>query len=231
MYKKVQLLFHLDENKPLNLFEEKLASEARLIQASLPKGTSQLTAIRPGEDPTRNTVHSKEVASVVESFDAVFEVGAESGDLKQLAFALRELIGHLDGWIDPSRSAVVAGTEHVILPGDEPFLLVFAIRRLPSLTVKAYHDYWLNKHAEVARRVPVLRAYRQFHADEDATEEAGKILNIGITDFNGAAQGYFRDIKDFLEIMAQPEVTTDALEDEKKFIDHSRSAFGLYRVL
>jgi hypothetical protein len=50
-------------------------------------------------------------------------------------------------------------------------------------------------------------------------------------DFNGAAQGYYRDVKDFLEIMAQPEVTADAIEDEKNFIDHSRSVMGLFKII
>jgi len=118
----------------------------------------------------------------------------------------------------------------VILPGQEPLMLVLAIRRLATMTDAAYHDYWLNKHAKVARKVPILRAYRQFHANETATRDIAKGLSLGIADFNGTAQGYFRDVKDFQNIMAQPEVTADALEDERHFIDHSRSVMGLYRI-
>jgi len=160
----------------------------------------------------------------------VFEIGTPNGDLNKLATRLRDVVGHLSEWIEPARSAVIAGTEHVILPGQEPLVLVMAIRRLPTMTDSAYHYYWLNKHADVARKVPILRAYRQFHADETATRDIAKRLTLGIADFNGAAQGYFRDVMDFQNIMAQPEVTADALEDEKHFIDHSRSVMGLYRI-
>lgn len=230
MYNKVQILLSKSNDMSSALLEENITSIARQCAAFLPQGTVCRSAIRLEDDPIRRIAHSKEFRGSSESFDAVFEVGAEAGDLNQLIIPLRDIIEHLNQWIDPSRSAIIAGTEHVILPGEEPLLLIFAIRRPFRMTDDAYHDYWLNTHAKVARKVPVLRAYRQFHANEGLTQRIGKLLNIGITDFNGAAQGYYRDIEDFLDIMKQPEVTADAIEDEKKFIDHSRSVMGLYRM-
>ena len=74
-----------------------------------------------------------------------------------------------------------------------------------------------------------LRGYRQFHADAAATLKAAEVMGVGISDFEGAAQGYFKNPDDFLRIMSQPEVQ-EVIEDEKKCIDHSRSSVGLYHV-
>ena len=231
MYNKVQILLHKTKSIALDLLEEKLLSEIKHITAKLPEGVTCLSAIRLKDDPIRSIAHSEEISESAESFDAVFEVGAENGDLSQLSMPLCNIMQHLNEWIEPDQSAVIGGTEHVILPGQEQLLLILAIRRPAEMTEDAYHDYWLNKHAEVARKVPVLRAYRQFHANESASRDIGKLLDIGIVDFNGAAQGYYRDVKDFLDIMAQPEVVADAIEDEKNFIDHSRSVMGLFKII
>jgi hypothetical protein len=231
MYKKVQILLHKTKSTPLDLLEEKISSEINKITSLLPENNSCLSAIRLKDDPIRHIAHSEEIPESAESFDAMFEVGAENGDLSQLAMPLRNIIQELNGYIDSARSAVIAGTEHIILPGQEPLMLILAIRFPAAKTEDAYHDYWLNKHAEVARKVPLLRAYRQFHANEPASRDMGKSLDIGIVDFNGTAQGYYRDVEDFLEIMAQPEVTADAIEDEKNFIDHSRSVMGLFKII
>ena len=96
----------------------------------------------------------------------------------------------LGNLLDPARSAVIAGIEHIIIPGEQSLMLVFALRRLESLTSDEFHDYWLNHHAEVALTVPDLQGYRQFHAEADFTAEAADAVGVGITDFEGAAEGY-----------------------------------------
>lgn len=231
MYNKVQLLLTLHQGKALNLFEAHLAEEGERICKLLPHGTRHLRGVRLSNDPTRQTAYAMELSGEQESFDVVFEVGAEGADWSKLTSALNGITQNLAAWIVPLKSAVIAGSEHVIIPGECPLLLVYALRRLTSLSSQQFHDYWLNKHAEVARTIPVLRAYRQFHADEKATIEAAGELGIAIADFDGAAQGYYREIKDFMDIMTQPEVVADAIEDEKRFIDIPRSSMGLYRIV
>lgn len=230
MYNKVQLLLTLNRNNPPDLCEVQLAAEGERICRLLPPGAHHLRAIRLSDDPTRQTAYATELSGEQDSFDVVFEVGAQGAEWSILTLALNGLTRNLAAWIVPQKSAVIAGSEHVIIPGECPLLLVYALRRLPALTSRQFHDYWLNKHAEVARTIPVLRAYRQFHADEKATSEAARELGIAIADFDGAAQGYYREIKDFMDIMTQPEVVADAIEDEKRFIDIPRSAMGLYRI-
>lgn len=231
MYKKVQLLMALRPGEALNQFEAQLATEGQRLLSLLPKGASHLRGIRLANDPTRKTTHAAEMSGEAASFEVVFEIGAPNADLAEFTSPLQETLQHLIQWVNPEKSAVLAGTEHRIIPGECPLLLVAALRRLSSLTSRQFQDHWLNKHAEVARRVPVLRAYRQFHADPVATAAVGQKLGFGMVDFQGAAQGYYRDLEDFTNIMAQPAIVVDAIEDEKRFIDHSRSVVGLYRIV
>ncbi|MBE0595892.1 MAG: EthD domain-containing protein [Desulfuromonadales bacterium] len=231
MYRKVQLLLAARPGKSLDDLDARLAAEGERVRALLPGDARHLRAVRLADDPTAQTVHAAEMKGEPASFEAVFEVGSPGGDWAELTALFAGVVRNLADWIVAEKSAVIAGTEHVILPGECPLLLIFALRRLPALTSPQFHDYWLNRHAEVARTVPVLRAYRQFHADAKASAAAGRALGLGIVDFEGAAQGYYRDIGDFMAIMAQPAVVADALADEKRFIDHGRSVLGLYRVV
>jgi len=47
---------------------------------------------------------------------------------------------------------------------------------------------------------------------------------------DGIAECLFPDLAAFHAQMARAEVAVEALEDEKNFIDHARSTFGLFRV-
>jgi len=56
--------------------------------------------------------------------------------------------------INLAKSAVIAGTEHVIIPGEQPLMIFFALRRLEALSSEDFHDYWLHDHSQVALDVP-----------------------------------------------------------------------------
>jgi hypothetical protein len=230
MFRKVQLLLTGWPDKPLGLLEAHLASEGQRIRELMPDGGSHRRLFRLANDPTRQVAHGDEMAAAEPPFDAVFEVGAEDADLAVIAAAVKDVAGRLGEWVDPSRSAAIAGTEHVIVPGNQPLELVFALRRLPTLTSQQFHDHWLNEHAEIARRVPGLRGYRQFHAEAAASADAAASAGLAGCDFEGTAEGFFENRDAFLQTMAQPAVTADALADERTFIDHARSVIGLYRV-
>jgi hypothetical protein len=230
MRNKIMLLLAQSDTQPPGTLEPPLASEGQRVRKFLPKGAFHRRAFHLPDDPTQQIAHATEMGEAPGSFDAVFEVGAEGATWTELIPAVQGLVERLKELVNPARSAVIAGTEHVIVPGEQPLLLVFALRRLPSLTSEEFHNYWLNKHADVGRAVPGLQGYRQFHADQKATETAAEAAGVAITDFEGAAEGYYQDLNSFLEIMSKPEVTADAIEDEKKFIYHSRSVIGLFRV-
>ncbi len=164
-------------------------------------------------------------------FDAVFEVGGEEMDLGDLVSAVKDVGTRLGDWIDPVRSAAIAGMEHVIVPGSQRLELVFALRRLPALSPEQFRDHWLNVHAEIARGIGALQGYRQFHADDQHSEAAAASAGVGVADFEGAAEAYYQNSEAFLKIMSEPAVAADALADERTFIDHSRSVLGLYRTV
>ena len=60
------------------------------------------------------------------------------------------LLAALAPLIDPARSELLVVRRHAVLPGDDAIRLVFGLRRLERLTLAAFHDYWLNRHAEIA---------------------------------------------------------------------------------
>src|SRR3546814_17353031 len=84
------------------------------------------------------------------------------------------LSARLHPLVDPTRSAALAGTEHIILPGDGPLLVLITNRRLPHFTHDGFIQYWLDYHGPFAREhtpPEVGLRYRQFHTDENATKD------------------------------------------------------------
>lgn len=229
MYKKIMLLLTKSPETGLETLEEKLNAEWTRVRELLPKGTVHRRAIHLADDPTQQTAHAEEVKGTP-PFDAVFEVGAPDVAWEQLLAAIKEIPKRLESFLDLANSAVIAGVEHLIIPGEDSLTIVFAIKRLPGMAPEAFYDHWLNKHAEVGRSIPNLRGYRQFHADAAATIQAARATGVGLDDFDGVAQSYFKDVEDFLKIMAEPEMVQDAIEDEKNFIDHTGSPMGVYQV-
>jgi hypothetical protein len=134
------------------------------------------------------------------------------------------------GWIDAKRSSALAGSEYDIMPGIAPELIVFALRRLATLTRQEFQNYWLNVHADFGRRISGNR-YRQFHADPHATRQVARRAHMQAADFDGVAEAYFADITALNAMLASPQVAEAALADEKRFIDHSRSVFGIYQTI
>jgi hypothetical protein len=225
---KVQLLLSLNESQNLNELVDLLVEERQAALRLLPEGSRHRRAIRVPDDPTALVPQDGRtvMATVPPSFDAFFELGGEDARFETLVAAVAGSGDRLQPLVDPARSAALVGTEHVIIPGSQGLLLVMALRRLPVLSPKEFHDFWLNEHAvEVGRSVPDLQGYRQFHADEEATRAAATAAGLAIHDLDGTAEGYYQDIDVFLEVMSRPEVTADA-----GFIDHSRSVMWLYEL-
>jgi uncharacterized protein (TIGR02118 family) len=229
MQKKIMLLLTQNADQRPGMLEPYLASEGQRIRGKLPKGSTHFRAFHIADDPIQQGVPTAQGNDATLVFDAIFEVSAPNTAWDKLLPVVQEIPIRLGNILDRSKSAVIVGSEHIIIPGEELLMIVYPLRRLPAMTSVAFHDYWLNNHAAIARTLPGLRGYRQFHADAEETSAAGKLIGVGISDFEGAAQGYFKNPEDFLSIMSQPEVQV-ALEDEKKFIDHSRSPIGLYYV-
>lgn len=226
---KVQLLLSV-RTEALSVLESRMASEGQRIRGRLPSGSRHRRVMHLPDDPVRKVAHGAVAGGA--PLEAMFEVShRDGGRIDELVTAVEEVPGRLQEWADPKTSAVVVGTEHVIVAGDEPFVLLYPLRRLPRLTHEEFTDYWLNTHADVARKVPDVQGYRQFHADPQTTAKAAQRLGVGLGDFDGVAEAYHSNLQTFNRIMSRPEVAEAAVADEKNFIDHDRSVMvGLCRV-
>ncbi len=127
-------------------------------------------------------------------------------------------------WLDRSRSAVVAGSEFVVVEGDQPIVLAMALTRKAELRREQFVDHWSTTHADLGRQVPGSEGYRQLHLDPVLTGEARALLGFGGPEFDGVALAYYSSRDAALAILADVEVTATLLEDERRFIDHSRAA-------
>jgi uncharacterized protein (TIGR02118 family) len=107
--------------------------------------------------------------------------------------------------------------------------LVFCLRRLPHLSREAFQRYWLESHGPLVRQLaPALRLkrYVQVHTVTSAFSEAMSRHRGAPEDFDGVAELWWDSVDDFARAGTTKE-GRDAgrrlLEDEKRFIDLSRS--------
>jgi len=162
-------------------------------------------------------------------FDALVSLGGDECGFDELTDRLCELTGDLDGLVDAQRSAAIAGRVQVVLDGDGPVFAHYPLRRLPHLTIEAFQAHWSSTHADLARAVPGLAGYRQFHADIDATVAAAAAVGVGVTDFEGAAEGR-RLSRDAPPLAPGPQLEA-VLADERRFIDVTRCRRTLYEAV
>ncbi|MCW1382772.1 EthD domain-containing protein [Novosphingobium sp. KCTC 2891] len=130
---------------------------------------------------------------------------------------------------DPTRGTAFAGARHAVLPGGDAIRLFFGLRRLPALSRAAFHDYWLNRHAEIGRRLIPPYTYHQLHADDAETLELAAASGLAASTYDGIVEVHFPDVDAFVHQLSRTDVAEEALEDEKNFIDHSRSRFWAFR--
>jgi len=94
--------------------------------------------------------------------------------------------------------------------------LVYCITKLPALSDAEFHRYWREVHGPIAARIPGVRKYVQCHAIDRA-------LGGRKPSYDGVAELWFDDWAALESAMTSQEVRA-AIEDERKFIDHTRTA-------
>ncbi len=169
-----------------------------------------------------DTAHAAETAAGP-AFVAAVHVAFAEGE-PEPDRVLQGLAGALQGVADPSACAVVAGTEHVIVPGEQPLLLAMAIRRLPALTHERFVEHWSTVHAELGRGVPGSEGYRQVRTDAALMRRVAPASGLGVVDLDGAALAYYSGPEAMLRILGDPDVSERLMADERTFIDHGGSA-------
>jgi uncharacterized protein (TIGR02118 family) len=116
--------------------------------------------------------------------------------------------------------------------------LSFCLRRLPDLSREAFQKYWFENHAPLVakhREVLRIRRYVQMHSLTHESNDAIRSSRQGPEMYDGVAELWWDSIEDAL---ANPTPERQAaglelLEDERKFIDLSRSPlwFGQERAI
>jgi hypothetical protein len=106
------------------------------------------------------------------------------------------------------------------------------MRRLPSLSQEEFHKYWLETHGPLAKRLLATlgaRRYVQVHTLDDPLGEALRITRDAIEPFDGVAviTGEREDLVKALNTPEGLQAVQDLLDDEKRFIDLSRSAIWI----
>ncbi|KHK89903.1 hypothetical protein LK12_18540 [Novosphingobium malaysiense] len=131
--------------------------------------------------------------------------------------------------LDNAASSVLAFRRHAILPGRDAVRLYFGLRRLARLTQDAFQDYWLNHHADYGRRLIPPYSYHQLHTASSETNELAQGTGLAASTLDGVVEVHFPDIEALVRQLSREDVAKGALEDERNFIDHSRSQFWAYR--
>lgn len=107
--------------------------------------------------------------------------------------------------------------------------LTFCLRRLPELSRKEFLTYWKDKHAPLVarhRRVLKIERYVQFHGHDPALLAETRQARGDLTPYDGVAMLWWQDADHVRKMMDDPaalRASAELLEDEKKFIDLTRS--------
>ena len=95
--------------------------------------------------------------------------------------------------------------------------LVYCITKKADLSVEEFQRYWREVHGPIAAAIPGVRRYVQSHGVSSPLGDTSRPT------FDGVAELWWDDVDAMRAAMGSPEVQA-AIEDERKFIDHTRVA-------
>jgi len=108
--------------------------------------------------------------------------------------------------------------------------MIFALKRLSHMSLEEFQTYWREKHALLAKKnLPKLRAkrYVQNHTLDSPFNELLRLTRDAAEPFDGVVEIWWDSIEDLEAASETPEgaaAAEELLNDEKQFIDLSRSA-------
>ena len=111
--------------------------------------------------------------------------------------------------------------------------LTFCLHRLPELSREEFQRYWFENHAPLVRKhAEALRIQRyvQMHSASDELDEVLRATRGGPEGYDGVAELWWKNREDMLAATQSPEGVAagrELLEDERRFIDLSRSPRGM----
>jgi len=108
---------------------------------------------------------------------------------------------------------------------------VYCVRRLPSLSVEEFYDYWLNKHGPLVKQhAPTLgmKRYVQSHTIQNPMLNAAAQQPRGISDmYDGITEVWWDSPESLVASLMTPEgqeANRILSEDEARFVDCPNSA-------
>ena len=107
--------------------------------------------------------------------------------------------------------------------------LSFALVRKPDLTREAFQAYWFDHHAPLVRSVAEtlrIRRYVQTHSLPAEVSAGLRASRGGPEGYDGIAELWWDSLEDALPAHPSPamiEAGRSLLEDERRFVDLSRS--------
>jgi uncharacterized protein (TIGR02118 family) len=112
--------------------------------------------------------------------------------------------------------------------------IVYCARKRADLSDEEFHDYWLNQHGALVRRVaPAIRCKRYTQSHIVAMPELHEIMRatrLMQEPYDGIAELWWDSLDDFMDAYSSAEgLEGDAelREDEAKFIDLAASCIFL----
>jgi uncharacterized protein (TIGR02118 family) len=111
--------------------------------------------------------------------------------------------------------------------------LVFCVHRRPDIDEEEFHRYWRDEHGPLAASfAPLLgiKRYVQSHATPGPVSQALSASRGAPDGYDGVAELWFDSVEALIAATVSPESAAAGealLEDERRFIDHSRSPIFL----
>jgi len=226
---KAALLIGLNQDAGTDTFEPSFRTLADRYRTRLRQRIGQAWSLRIPPSEMETVPHQILMKDSPAPFDAMIQFTSKhQADLAEMIKLTELLAGELGGYLDKSRSTVFVGKEVAITQGIGPVHLAMALRRLPSLTPDQFMAHWFGRHASIGEAVEGVH-YRQNHIDFVKMEGLSARIGLGLELLDGLVDSYFANTDDAVELLSREEVSVGAIEDEKLFIDHSRSHFGFCR--
>ncbi len=97
--------------------------------------------------------------------------------------------------------------------------LVYCFARKADISLDEFSRYWREVHGPIGLRIPGLRRLVQSVAIHDPRD-------LHVPSFDGMVELWFDDIEAVLRARSSP-AWQASTEDERHFIDHSRTAYFL----
>ncbi len=188
------------------------------------------------EDPIREAM-AQAGASGLDTFDGVAVLWLDSLEALRTAIerdpAVTAALDDEKFFIDHGRSTACIADEHVVVEPVPPgnIVLIECLRRRADIDRPTFSERWIH-HQHIGKRayseLGLLMGYIQNHT---LVGDAGRVPGVGGADepFDGIVQGFFHSIATFKALVGHPLACQESFNDEKHFIDHSRSVDLLTR--